>query len=486
MSGPNGNQSATLSVSSARGKNMRMGSTDASFDKSVSILRLRDETRKARHQQIATGTRPGSAAELAAIPSVGADPGADSTSTSSNWHGLMHIVFLHPLSTLLIAWPFGIYAYLHSWSPIAVFVLSFLALVPLAKILGDATEELAAGLKNPVVGGLLNATFGNAVEMILTVQSLRAGQIEVVKGTLLGSILSNLLLVLGMSFFIGGLTPAYKGSSVKGKEQVFSTPAALTNMTMLFLATCSFSLPTVFFSARQLEGLHNFFEFNDDRLLVSQNEPLVLQISRYCSIYILSAYLAFLVFQLFTHAEVFAEQEDTDDDGDGEEFILSPCVAVLLLCLTTIFVAASSECLVDSIDGLVEDVGIGHVFIGVILLPIVGNACEHAGAVRMAIHNKVDITIGIAIGSSTQVGLFVVPFTVIVGWLIDQPMNLNFGPLDSSVLMFAVIITFSIVSDGASNWLEGFMLMMAYLVIATLYWHVPDAVTEAKPHHHHA
>jgi len=374
----------------------------------------------------------------------------------------MHIVVWHPMSVMLLAWPFGCIAYYWKWRSEFTFFFNFLAMVPLAKILGDATEELAAGLRNPTIGGLLNATFGNAVEVILMFQTLRAGQIAVVKGTLLGSILSNLLLVLGMSFFIGGLS----GGSIRGKEQEFSKSAALTNMTMLFLATCSFALPTVFFSARQLEEA-NHFVIEHGYAPEFQSEDVVLRISRCCSIYILCTYVAFLVFQLYTHVEA-------DDDDEEEEATLPIWLAMLLLMVTTLFVAASSEWLVDSIDGVVEALQIGHVFIGVILLPIVGNACEHAGAVRMAIADKVDITIGIAIGSSTQIGLFVIPVSVMVGWLIDQPMDLNFGPLDTSVMIFAVIIAFSIVADAASNWLEGFMLMVGYAVIATLYWFFPD------------
>jgi len=340
--------------------------------------------------------------------------------------------------------------------------LNFLAMVPLAKIMGDATEELAAGLNNDAVGGLLNATFGNAVEMILTVQTLRAGQLDVVKGTLLGSILSNLLLVLGMSFFAGGLTR--RQGKVIGKEQTFSKEAALTNMTMLFLAAATFALPTVLFCADLM-----------DEYDAEEKHRVTLQVSRWCSLYILSAYVAFLLFQLYTHVDVFKGEEDDSD----EKASLSPIWAGFLLFLVTCFVAASSEWLVGSIDGLVENWKIGKAFIGIVLLPIVGNACEHAGAIRMAIAEKVDITIGIAIGSSTQVALFVVPFSVIIGWALGQPMDLAFGSMNTTVMLFAVLIAFSITTDGSSNWFEGWMLMVAYGVVATLYWFVPEA------HHQH-
>jgi Ca2+:H+ antiporter len=372
-----------------------------------------------------------------------------------NLSALMQIVVFDPISIMLVFWPIGWASSLLEWADAITFATNFLAMIPLAKILGDATEELAAGLKNDTVGGLLNATFGNAVEMILTVQMLRENKIEVVKGTLLGSILSNLLLVLGMSFFAGGLTQ--RDGTRMNKEQTFSPGAALTNMTMLLIATCAFALPTVFFQLLPV----------DDEGLGKQLE---LTVSRWCSTYILSAYMAFLFFQLYTHVNMFKSNDDEED----VEAQLSPWVSTMLLFVTTCFVSLTSELLVDSIDGIVKDWNIGQAFIGVILLPIVGNACEHAGAVRMAIHDKVDITIGIAVGSSTQVALFVVPFSVLVGWMMNVEMDLNLNALNVTVLMFSVLICFSILSDGSSNWLEGYMLMIAYLVVATLFWFVPE------------
>jgi len=234
---------------------------------------------------------------------------------------------------------------------------------------------------------------------------------------------------------------------------------------MLFLAAATFALPTVLFSSDFMS------EYEE-----SERAEVTLKVSRWCSIYILSAYVAFLLFQLYTHVDVFKGE----DDGEEEQALLSPCGAGTLLFLTTCFVAASSEWLVDSIDGIVDEWGIGKAFIGIVLLPIVGNACEHAGAIRMAIVEKVDITIGIAIGSSTQVALFVVPFSVIIGWALGQPMDLAFGSMHTTVMLFAVLIAFSITTDGSTNWFEGWMLMVAYAVIATLFWFVPEE------HHAHA
>lgn len=384
-----------------------------------------------------------------------------------NFQTFANIVIYDPMSLLLIAFPLAFFSHIFHWGDVVTFWLSFVSMIPLAKILGDATEELAAGLKNETIGGLLNATFGNAVEMILTVQNMLNNQLLVVRDSLLGSILSNLLLVLGMSFFLGGLT-RHEGKLL-GKEQRFSKEAALTNMTMLLLATAAFSLPTVFFSTESTaEYEHQSHDDHDMSLFEEGTTPETLRISRFCSIYILVAYIAFLFFQLYTHREVFqSPDEDTPDEGEAH---LSVFFSMGLLFVTTLLVTVASEWLVTSINGLVSDWGLSERFIGVILLPIVGNACEHAGAVRMAMTEKVDITIGIAVGSSTQIALFVTPFAVLCGWVLDKPLDLNFGSMDITVMFFAVLVSFSIITDGASNWLEGYMLMTAYAIVATLFW----------------
>mmetsp|Transcript_6528 Transcript_6528/g.11347 ORF Transcript_6528/g.11347 Transcript_6528/m.11347 type:complete len:452 (+) Transcript_6528:99-1454(+) len=383
-------------------------------------------------------------------------PGTSTSSTGSSQAKLvMNMILFRPISPLLLCLPFGLLAPLLGLRPILAFWLNLVPMIALAQILGDATEELAAGLGNETLGGLLNATFGNAIEMILTVQSLRKGMIMLVKAQLLGSVLSNLLLVLGSALFIGGLW----GGPI-GKVQSFNAQAAMANVTMLLLASASFALPTVFYNMPAVVA-HTPKDPDDETLSVS----------RYASIYILMSYGAFLVYQLYTHVKLFAKDEDEED---AEEAQLSIPVAIGMLFVITAVVAASSEVLLDAIDGFVVNWGVGETFIGMILLPIAGNACEHLGAIRMAVQDKLDITIGIAVGSATQISLFVVPFAVQVGWLISQPMDLNFDPLNILVMASATIVVSSAVQDGLGTWIQGFMLVMAYFIIATLYWFMPE------------
>eukprot|EP00747_Dinoflagellata_sp_TGD_P016980 gnl/TRDRNA2_/TRDRNA2_125508_c0_seq1.p1 gnl/TRDRNA2_/TRDRNA2_125508_c0~~gnl/TRDRNA2_/TRDRNA2_125508_c0_seq1.p1 ORF type:complete len:450 (-),score=80.45 gnl/TRDRNA2_/TRDRNA2_125508_c0_seq1:142-1491(-) len=415
-------------------------------------------------------------------------------------------ILLHPLSTLLICVPFAVASWWLRWGDSLTFTLTFFAMVPLAKILGDATEELAAGLKNDMLAGLLNATFGNAVEMVMTVQTLRADLFDVVKATLLGSVLSNVLLVLGMSFFFGGIVNVAKKKFAKlpttdprnsprgtrqttskaltasqspvddekeeaaavfetEKVQHFGVLGALVNTSMLLLSCLSFGLVTVFHEVAFTQGT-NFLE------------STMLPVSRICSIIVALAYVMYVIFQLFTHRD--AMQEEDEDGEEEEEPKLSIPGAIAVLFGVTMLVAFFSEILVEAIDGVTTKANISQHFIGIVLLPIVGNACEHAAAVRFAMQDKPGLSIGIAVGSSTQIALFVVPFSVLAGWCLDKEMDLNFGALNTTVMTLSVIVVLSMVVDGTSNWLQGYLLCAAYSVVAVLYWHLPNKLPEMQ------
>lgn len=188
------------------------------------------------------------------------------------------------------------------------------------------------------------------------------------------------------------------------------------------------------------------------------------------------AYVAYVFFQLVTHRESMSEDEG--DDEEAEEASISVPTALGVMFVTTVIVAFASELLVESLDEVVLQMGISEHFIGIILLPIVGNACEHAAAVRFAIQDKPGLSIGIAVGSSTQISLFVVPLSVLMGWWLDLPMDLNFGSLNTTVLSISVLVVLSIVVDGSATWLQGYLLMSAYYVVSVLYWHLPDQMKE--------
>eukprot|EP00451_Oxyrrhis_marina_P023001 CAMPEP_0204355284 /NCGR_PEP_ID=MMETSP0469-20131031/34023_1 /ASSEMBLY_ACC=CAM_ASM_000384 /TAXON_ID=2969 /ORGANISM="Oxyrrhis marina" /LENGTH=395 /DNA_ID=CAMNT_0051342507 /DNA_START=167 /DNA_END=1354 /DNA_ORIENTATION=- len=359
-------------------------------------------------------------------------------------------LLLEQINVLLIGLPLGIASGWSQWGDIPTFWLNFIALVPLAKLLGDATDQLAEGLQNDTLGGLLNACFGNAVEMIITIQAVNSGFLEVVKNSLIGSILSNLLLVLGMAFFCGG---------VGRQSQQFKNLGPMVNITMLFLAVMAFSLPTI---------------FHDSGAVAQQD---ILRVSRINACLVLVGYGAYLIFQLLTHVDLFQEDHDDEapeDDAPAEEDRMSVVCSTALLLVTTVLVAISSQYLVHSIDGLVNQWHFPQAFVGVVLLPIIGNACEHASAVRLAIQDKPVVSIMIAVGSSTQIALLVMPFAVIAGWCADRPLDLNLGTAGISILFLSVTLVFTIVTTSNSNWLEGFFLMLAYLLVGILYWFTPN------------
>lgn len=353
------------------------------------------------------------------------------------------------LNLLIVFVPLGISSGILGWNPAYTFGFNFIAIVPLAAILGGATESLAAHT-GQMLGGLLNATFGNAVEMIVTINALRAGLVGVVQGSLLGSILSNLLLVLGMAFFAAGL---------RMKESSFNSTGASANMTCLTLSSIALALPTIYSN------------------LPDTNQEDMLMISRISSLVIAAVYLLFLWFQLVTHADIFGE-----DDEEEEQGAMSCFTSVMMLFMATVVVAVCSEFLVDSIEGVSEEYGLPKAFIGVILLPIVGNAAEHTTAVTTAAKGKMNLSLGVAIGSSTQIALFVLPFSVVIGWFYDVPMSLDFHVFYCTVLILSVVITSTVLHDGASNWLEGAMLIATYILIAIICWFIPEGHDDRVNH----
>lgn len=370
-----------------------------------------------------------------------------------------HMLLTSPVNVLLVFVPLGLiwgFAGLsHTW----VFVFNFLAIVPLAAILADATEELA-DKAGSTVGGLLNATFGNAVELIVSVIALRAGQVRIVQASMLGSLLSNLLLVLGFCFVFGGYNRL---------QQSFNQTAAQTMSSLLAISCASLLIPAAFRATIPHSS-------KDDWVI----QDKILALSRGTAIILLIVYVLFLVFQLGSHHEMFEQQEEQTDEvlsqysNQPEGHSLSIKSALCFLLASTIVVSICADFLVGTIDNVVESTGLSKTFIGLIIIPIVGNAAEHVTSVMVAMKNKMDLALSVAIGSSLQIALFVTPFMVLVGWMIDVPMTLNFSTFETATLFISVFLSNYLILDGESNWLEGVMSLSMYLLIAIAFFYYPD------------
>ncbi len=340
---------------------------------------------------------------------------------------------------LLIVTPAAIAANWLDYSGTAVFFLAALAIVPLAKFLGDATEEVA-GRSSPALGGLLNATFGIATELIIGIFALNAGLIEVVKASITGSIIGNLLLVLGISFFYGGL---------KHKTQKFNKTAVLASSSTLFLAVIALTIPVIF----KITG-HPTSSTNHN-------------LSDLVAVFMFLIYIAQLVFTFFTHKHLYSEEVS------NEELKWSLKQSILVLATTTIFIAWLSEILVNAIKPTLVHLGWTELFVGAVVVAIIGNAAEHASAVTMAAKNKMDLSLQIVIGSATQIALFVVPLLVFAGVVLNKPMDLIFTTFELAAIVVSVMIANLVVQDGESNWLEGAQLLAAYGIIAVAFFLYP-------------
>ncbi|MDJ0729956.1 MAG: calcium/proton exchanger [Crocosphaera sp.] len=351
------------------------------------------------------------------------------------------------LSILLIFIPLSLGSQYLEWGATLTFVTAALAIVPLAAFMGQATEAIAV-VVGPNLGGLLNATFGNATELILALVALKEGLIGVVKATITGSIIGNLLLVVGFSMLLGGL---------RYKEQQFQSVAARVNASSMNLAVIAILLPTaVQYTSSGIE------------------EQTLQNLSVAVAIVLILVYGLTLLFSMKTHAYLYdvgmAAEEETMEE-QGHKINLSKWVIILLL--VTVGVAVESELLVNSLEEATSSLGLTALFTGVILLPIVGNAAEHATAVTVAMKNKMDLSMSVAVGSSLQIALFVGPVLVIAGWFLGQPMDLDFNPFELVAVAVAVLITNSISSDGRSNWLEGTLLLATYAVIGLAFYFHP-------------
>jgi Ca2+:H+ antiporter len=340
---------------------------------------------------------------------------------------------------LLVLVPVSIALEVAGGSELLVFAASAGAILPLAGLIGRATEQLALHT-GPRIGGLINATFGNVTELIIATFLILDDEIAIVKASLTGSIIGNLLLVLGLSFLLGGL---------KHEEQVYSARAASVHATSLVLAVTGLLMPALF--AHGVVG-----DTRLEREVVSGTVAAVL----------ITLYAAALVFMLVTHEHLFRTPEA------DERPTWTRRRAIGLLLVATALVALEAELLVGSLEPAIEDLGLSRLFVGLILIPIIGNAAEHSSAVRFALRNKVDVTLEIAIGSSTQIALFVAPLLVFISLLVNHPMDFVFSTFEVAAVALSTVLVFMISSDGRSNWLEGAQLTGAYVIMAISFFFV--------------
>ena len=350
------------------------------------------------------------------------------------------------LLVLLVFVPAAIIAKFAQASPVIVFVLSALAIVPLSGFLGRATEEISS-YTGATLGGLLNATLGNLAELIIAMLALRAGLVDLVKASITGSVLGNLLLVLGAAQLAGGL---------RHKVQRFSAALAGLSISLLVIAVIGLVIPAVFLSTHP-----------------DPTHELTRKVSIGIAAMLIIGYVLSLVYSMGTHRSVFGENSDVARESHaldhGAHWSLSK--AVVVLAGSAAFVGWLSEILVGSTEAAIHSIGLSEVFVGIIVVPIIGNAAEHSSAVMMAMKNRMDLAVSIAIGSSAQVALLIAPLLVFAGLLMGQPMDLAFNVFEVAAVAVAVAVATSVVRDAESDWLEGAFLLLVYCMLGIAFFY---------------
>jgi Ca2+:H+ antiporter len=363
---------------------------------------------------------------------------------------LYFLVICAPIALLL--------EFTHS-EPLLVFIFAAIGLIPLAKLIGQSTEHLATHY-GPTVASLLNVTFGNAAEIIIGIAAISAGLLNLVKASIIGSIIGNILLVFGLSLIVGGL---------KQKEQFFNKENTGYQSSMLFLAIIGLAVPTILAATATEVGHQGNIEF----------------ISVCVAFVLLGVYIASIIFTFVTHKHLFSitsiEREEKNDDGRNHDSKISQDLdervqsndlhwsrkrSIILLGASLIGVVIVSEVLVSSVEVTIKKFGFSEMFVGAIIVGVVGNAAEHSSAIMLARKDKLDLSIGIAAGSGTQVAIFVVPILVIAGIVVNRHFDLVFTIYELAVVFLSAIILNLIAHDGKSNWFEGIMLTAVYIIVA--------------------
>lgn len=331
-------------------------------------------------------------------------------------------------------------------SAVLIFLSAALSIIPLAKLIGHSTEQLATHTGDSL-GALLNVTFGNAPELIITIVALNAGLHDIVLASLAGAILANLLLAMGLSFFFGGL---------KHHNQEYNISGMRVNVSMMLIATISLMIPSAF---------HQFAEKNKTTIDLNHINLIIAAL-------LLFTYALYLFFMLKSHPEVFASAKTKNSEKHGPSWPVH--LSILSLIGASIVAAFMSEMLVAAAEETGRILGMSHLFIGVVLLAVIGGSAETISAVVMAQKNKMDLSIGVAMGSSMQVSLFIAPLMVFLSLFVGPgQMNLNFSRILMICIFFAVLVGTLVAGDGKSNWYKGVQLIIAYLIVAIMFYFIP-------------
>ncbi len=346
---------------------------------------------------------------------------------------------------LLVFTPIAVFLEFLHVGYVILFVVAAIALIPLAKLIGDATEHLATHYGS-TLGSLINVTFGNAAEIIIAIVAINAGLLELVKASITGSILGNIMLIFGLSMIAGGF---------RHKEQLFNKENAGLQVSLIFLALIGLAIPTIL-SSTMIEGTD------------VENQSKIQILSDSVAILLLFVYVVGIIFTFFTHKHLFVlpHSNSGDEHNERDHKHWSKKKSFLMLGVSMVGVIVVSEILVGSVEETGRVLGFGEMFVGAIIVGIVGNAAEHSSAIVLARKGKMDLSIGIAAGSGTQIALFVVPILVLVGIALGQPFTLEFTLYELVTLFLAAIIMNLIAFDGKSNWFEGIMLTSVYIIIA--------------------
>jgi len=343
---------------------------------------------------------------------------------------------------LLLGFPVALWAEFFAHQPMVAFVASAVAVLRLASWMGHATEEVAVHA-GPRIGGFLNGTFGNAAELIIVILALKEGLFEVVKASITGSILGNALLVLGAACFAGGL---------KYTTQTFNRNLARFNASLLFIAMAALVVPAIFHHGNPQP----------------MTEGGLRTLSFWTAIILLGVYICSLIFSFKTHAHLFVAEGGLHEKA---KWGLGKSVGILLAA--TGGVVLMSEVLVGSLGPVIDKLGWSELFVGVVVVALVGNAAEHSTAITMAIENKMDVAVEIAVGSTTQIALLVAPAAVLISHLFGDGMSLEFLPSELVAILISVLVVNQVTRDGETNWLEGLMLLAAYVIVAVAFFFVP-------------